>query len=724
MKPFIRRMILAAGSVFAAILIAIPHFVRAGQIDIQGPPGSGLFGSRVAVLPNGNIVVADPWFSTTEANRVGAVHLYDPSGSLISTLTGSSDNDHVGQGRIVVLANGNFVVSTPDWNNAGANHAGAVTWMDADSGLSGVVSSGNSLVGTTTNDYVGGYRDVVALTNGHYVVVSSNWSNGGAVSAGAVTWGNGNGGTVGAISSTNSLIGTEANDRVGQNQDFFGNLAVLPNGNYVVTSWRWHQASLDNQGAVTWGNGEGGTIGPVSLENSLLETTDCSSDTGAISQITVLDNSNYLVTSPCWDNGTMTDVGAVTWADGSQPTSAVVSSANSLIGTHSSDRVGVLGTIVLANGNYVVRSWHWNAGRGAATWIDGSRTLIAGVVSPANSLVGSTVGDYASGLTTALANGHYVVGSWSWSSPNIPRVGAVTWADGTTGLAGSISAANSLTGSSENDVVGFAGVTALANGNYVVASPSWSNGPLNDVGAITLADGNGPTIGQISSNNSMIGSRTNDRVGGRGITALSNGAFVAASPEWSNAGIPKAGAVTWADGVSMLSGTVSPANSLVGTTANDSVGDGSIEVLGNGNYVIASSRWNDGNLVGAGATTWADGTHGLTGDVSRSNSLVGTYDRNFMGLQLTSLDDGNYAAGAANGQGSYSINSLTLSNGHHGTSGTVQAWNTLFADIGNATFGTEIAYDATRARLVVGRPNANVVTLFSIDDSIFAGGFE
>lgn len=723
-KHFSRWTRISIRSAFGALLIALSCLALAEQVDIQGPPGSGLFGSKVAVLPNGNIVVADPWFSTAEANRTGAVHLHDPSGSLISTLTGSNDNDHVGSGRIVILANGHFVVSTPDWNNGSAMHAGAVTWINADSGLSGVVSPENSLVGTTTSDYVGGYKDVVALSNGNYVVVSSGWSNGGVISAGAVTWGNGNGGTVGAVSPGNSLVGTEANDFVGQDQNLFGGLVVLPNGNYVVSSLYWHYATLTNHGAVTWGNGEGGTVGPVSLENSLLATTDCFSDTGAISQITVLDNSNYLVASPCWDNGATTDVGAVTWADGSQPTSAMVSPANSMIGTISSDRVGVLGVIVLANGNYVVRSWHWNGGRGAATWIDGTRSVIAGEVSPANSLVGSIVGDYVSGRATALANGHYVIGSWSWSSPTVSRVGAVTWADGASGLVGPITAANSLIGLSAGDVIGFSGVTALANGNYVVASPSWNNGMLDNVGAVTLVNGNAPTIGHIDAGNSLTGSQANDQVGDRGITALPNGAFVAASPSWNNEDVPRAGAVTWADGLTMLSGNVSAANSLVGTTASDSVGDGPIVVLANGNYVAASTRWNNGSMIGAGAATWADGMQGRTGAVSSSNSLVGTYDRNFMSLQLTPLVDGNYAVGGADGQGSYSINSLTLGNGQFGTFGSAHSSNTLFADIRYATFGTEIAYDAIRATLAVGRPQANVVTLLTVDDAIFAGGFD
>lgn len=269
--PWVRVRV---GAIVAATMVAASGLALADQVDIHGPLGSERFGRDVAVLPNGNLVVTDPSFSMPGAQHAGAVYLYDPSGTLISTLTGSHDDDYVG-GRIVVLANGNFVVSTPDWNNADAASAGAVTWIDGTSGLSGVVSPGNSLVGSTAEDYVGGGLGVVALTNGNYVVASPNWSNAGVDNAGAVTWGDGDGGTVGEVSANNSLVGTDADDYVGEDQNFFGGIVPLPNGGYVVPSSFWHYTTQTNYGAVTWGDGEGGTTGPVSLQNSLLGTSDC-----------------------------------------------------------------------------------------------------------------------------------------------------------------------------------------------------------------------------------------------------------------------------------------------------------------------------------------------------------------------------------------------------------------------------------------------------------------
>ena len=48
----------------------------------------------------------------------------------------------------VVLANGNYVVRSPYWDNGAAADAGAVTWGDGTSGVTGAVSAANSLVGS------------------------------------------------------------------------------------------------------------------------------------------------------------------------------------------------------------------------------------------------------------------------------------------------------------------------------------------------------------------------------------------------------------------------------------------------------------------------------------------------------------------------------------------------------------------------------------------------
>ena len=93
--------------------------------------------------------------------------------------------------------------------------AGAATFGDASSGgVSGVVSSANSLVGSTAIDRVG--NDSVALDGGNYVVNSSDWDNGAVVGAGAVTFGDASsGGVSGVVSGANSLVGSTLFDQVG-----------------------------------------------------------------------------------------------------------------------------------------------------------------------------------------------------------------------------------------------------------------------------------------------------------------------------------------------------------------------------------------------------------------------------------------------------------------------------------------------------------------------------
>ncbi len=83
----------------------------------------------------------------------------------LTPLVGSSANDRVGSNGAVALSNGNYVVVSEFWNG----RMGAATWGNGASGSSGVVTTTNSLVGSSANDEVGSYG-VVALTNGNYVV--------------------------------------------------------------------------------------------------------------------------------------------------------------------------------------------------------------------------------------------------------------------------------------------------------------------------------------------------------------------------------------------------------------------------------------------------------------------------------------------------------------------------------------------------------------------------
>ena len=686
------------------------------QTNITGPAGSGAFGQGVYALPNGNIVVTDPGYDVPGgATDVGAVYLYNGSTrALISTLTGSTASDFVGN-NIVVLTNGNFVIGSPNWHNGAAANAGAATFANGTSGVSGVVSAVNSLVGTTASSFVGG--STTRLTNGNYVVSSTNWSSGGLANLGAATFGNGTTGIVGAVSAGNSLVGSAAGSFVGfsvgaltngnyvvgspnwnngtaanvgaatfgsgtsgvsgvvsaanslvgskANDSVGFSITPLTNGNYVISSSRWDNGAIVDAGAATFGSGTTGISGAVSPANSLVGTT--ASDLVAVNNgqtgftgVAALANGNYVVRSPNWNNGAAVRVGAATFGSGTTGIVGAVSPANSLIGEFSEDSVSSKDIVPLANGNYVVGSQFKGivgigSNVGAATWGNGT-TGTTGIVSASNSLIGSLSGDLisSSGITP-LTNGNYVVGSINWRNldPAAQNAGAATFGNGAAGTVGSVSSANSLVGTQVNDNVGLR-VTALANGNYVVGSPSWDNGTITDAGAATFGSGTNGIVGAVSTSNSLFGTESSSFIGFN-TTALKNGNYVVNSPNWKNGGAANVGAATFGSGTNGIVGAVSAANSLVGTQADDFVGGGGIFPLSNGNYVVRSPAFSNGTAIDVGAISYGSGSGGTVGPITTANSVIGT--------------------------------------GNNG---------------GNIAF----SFDAANNQLVVGRPADNTVTLF------------
>ncbi len=613
------------------------------QFDLvdPNPDVGGVFGTSAVYLPTGNIVVTDP-LDDAGGVDAGAVYLFNgTTGALISTLTGSHANDKVGLGvpalfgekapdsGVTALSNGNYVINSPFWNGTNGKPVGAVTWGSGTTGVSGVVSASNSLVGSTEADslskqLIGGFglfiyhpsNAITALGNGNYVVGTPSWDDGMVVDAGASTWGDGTKGISGVISATNSLVGGTVSVDLSRGT----RNTPLANGNYVVAS--------DN--GATWADGSKGISGSITAANSLIQ-----SGFGTVS-VTALTNGNYVVRSN----------GAVTWGDGSKGIRGDVTGTNSLV----DDSVGNGGVTTLTNGNYVVNSPFWDNGTvvaGAATWGDGTKG-VSGAITAANSLVGSKAADL--GVAIALTNGNYVVSSPKWDDGTVVDVGAATWGNGTTGISGNITAKNSLVGSQANDSVSFNGVTALTNGNYVANSRYWHNGAVVDAGAATWGDGTKGISGVVSATNSLVGTQTNDGVGNSGATALTNGNYVIVSFNWNNGGFFNAGAATWGDGTKGITGAVTTANSLVGTQLTDLVGNGGVTALANGNYVVRNQDWDNGPVVDVSAYTWGDGTKGTSGAVSTANSLFGTQRGGKFGVgnlsrftsSIIALSNGNY----------------------------------------------------------------------------------
>jgi hypothetical protein len=611
------------------------------------PTAGGRFGTQLVVLNNGNVVVANP-NDDFGGSSAGAVYVFDGlSGTLISSLVGSHPSDKVGDTdsggvpSVTALSNGDFVVASPLWNS----QRGAVTWGNGMTGISGSISDTNSLVGTNPNDRVAtadqGNFPVSAVT----LLTNGNFvvrSSFWNGRRGAVTWGNASTGISGPVSDANSLVGTHALDQIG-----ISVVTPLSNGNYVVASPFWNS----NRGAVTWGDGTTGVSGPVSNTNSLVGNPN---DVVGRRGITVLSNGNYVVSSPDWKGLH----GAVTWADGTRGLRGTISTANSLVGSSAGDVVGNDTVTALSNGNYVVSSPAWNGQRGAATWGDGTMG-VSGTISAANSLVGSNAGDLVGNYgAIALSNGNYAVDSAFWDN----RRGAVTWTNGSNGVSGTISAANSLVGGDPNDSVGNGGITLLSNGNFVVGSPFW-NGQR---GASTWVNGTTGISGTISTANSLVGSNASDLVGNYyEVIELSNGNYLVSSLNWNN----NRGALTWADGTTGVSGTISHINSLVGSNPGDQIGG--VTLLSNGNYVTSSKHWNGQR----GEVTWGNASIRLTGTVSVANSLVGSTSGDQVGSDLTTLSNGNYVVASLAWSGQRGA--ATWGSGTMGVVGTVSAANSL-----------------------------------------------
>lgn len=733
--------------------------------------------SGVAGVGIGNLVVtSNNWNGGLSAvtwmtGATGALATGSSGGIITNTnsLVGSTVGDKVGivtlpysfccatyeQSAITHLANGNLLIGSNNWTGT----FGAVTWMNGNTGAlstgatGGAISNSNSLVGSSTNDKVG--SSITALSNSNAVVVASSWSTlGGIPNAGAVTWMNGttgalsNGSTGGTITSTNSLVGSAAGDKVGvvttAGTDASG-LTVLPNDNLLIASNNWS----GTMGAVTWMNGKNGKLSDgsstgsaITASNSLLGLT-----TGdkVGSSVTTLFNSNAVVITPTWTqpSGSIANVGAVTWMNGATgllsdgKTGEAVSAANSLIGSTASDQVGSSGITQITDGtffNFIVKSSLWGNGGtaanalGAVTWMNGATGALAtaatgGTVSNQNSLVGSLAGDQAGvgNGTVQLINGNLLVHSINWKG----TAGAITWMNGATGalsdatFGGAISTSNSLLGNGTSDNLGSGGVTQLGNGKLVIDSPYWSVAGLSTYeGAVTWMDSangklsDGTTGGTITATNSLVGSFANDRVGydTYGVPSVTqvtdNQSFwnyVVRSPGWAT----NTGAITWVDGstgkTSNGTGIISSANSLVGSAAGDSVGfnGGSVPavlVLGNGNAVFASSSWNGG----IGAVTWMNGATGKLfggtssgGVVSSANSLVGSVAGDQIGAGgMTEITDytsfWNYAVLSpnwANGA-TTGAGAVTLGNGITGTAGLVSSGNSLVGSSASDAVGS------------------------------------
>ena len=727
-----------------------------GTVGASNSLVGAITGDRIGLgswgMVSGNVFIANPQWGSggNNANAIGAITWMNGATGALSnglnggqvgaanSVVGSAAGDGVGTSFNYEVAAGNYIARSANWGSAGvaANAKGAVTWINGLTGklsdgtsAGGVISSGNSLIGSTAGDKVGTFtysiydQSGLELVGSNLLISSNNWNNGGSaegVGAGAVTWMNGTNGHLsggafgGVVSASNSLVGSSAGDRVGT----------------AVYSY-----------SASFSQGLG---------------------------LDYLNNGNYLVRSGLWGSaGTTANAkGAVTWFDTANGTTGVVSSANSIVGTTAGDQVGVAfsdafsghaGVVTLNNGHYVVISSNWGGGKGAVTWGNGSVGTsgeISGVAGPTTGLAPSLVGNLttdrvgALGISAQYYGSNFLVKSpWLDSTdPNsnvIADVGALTWVNGVNGIladgtsrGGIVSASNSLIGNFAYDNVGSsAGVQLLDSENFLALTRAWGSGQLNAVdaiGAVTWINGgngqlsNGSPMGAtVTSANSLVGGSIGDLTNPIIYASQPSGNLFIQSSSFTNtlgnSSAANAGSVTWmrdfdghlADALAnggAAGGVVSAANSLVGSVAGSQVGSGGVAALANDKVLIKSPNWSglNGDTVArtnAGAVTWMDGATGQLSDnsyfgiVSGTNSLIGSTAQDQVGggyqlihinhgtgnvlVRSTQWDNGSVVDAGA-------VTWMDATNGRlsdNSTGGVITSTNSLVSDIAATYFG-------------------------------------
>ena len=729
-------------------------------------PANSLVGTSLGVA-NSNLNVAP-------ASYGDAIGYMVSGGALQNSNGGTQHSDYVDQ-QLVSDGNGDWLLGSTTWSAVANSHTyeGAVTFISPaliNSGaLRGALSSSNSIIGAAAGDTIALHlrepgapdSDAPALTSfggGDYVL------NLGASGLVGISPSVASAGLTGAVSSSNALVYTNPNS----DRPLF--VQPLPNGAVLLANDTWngsegyaHILPAGANFAATFT----GTLPAISSSNSLVGGTPGNSNVGTPgSQVgmsaTVLGSGTVLVYSGVYGSvyfgsgyTAAGNLGAYTFINSASPVTGILGTSNSLMGT---TNYVVSGVQVLANGAYIVQS----GANGGSTAADsslayGSATagvhgsiasvgLLSGVdayinlnTAPIEDLGGGYwAAAYSLGLTwggptvsrtgivsgsNTLLGGTAPFGLGTSSSPSTKFVAAIPTANGGTGalmlldassatIPTTINASTALVGNSASDAIGSGGFVALGNGSAVYMSPGGSNSN----GSATLVDAaNASTrlLGTVSSSNSLIGSSAGDQISSDGVIPIStSGYWAVVSTNWNG----EKGAVTIFNGTGDLTGVVSSANSLVGSTAGDNIGNGTYPQpqnspynpassdlffdLGNGEYVMRSAAYkaNPGDTSAAGALTWISFGGAIpTGVVGPSNSLVGAS----AGDQL-----GDDAALAVGGNGGY----------EHST-------NPLFQPLGNGYYALrDVDYNGGQGSMTIFNSAAPPVGMVSAANSLINAG--
>lgn len=560
---------------------------------VTGPTNKG-----VMVFPNGNYLVFTSNRSgnavTWASGNVGVVGTPSATNSLvgtgwISSVPNSSDG-------VIMLTNGNCVILSPTFDRGEMINAGAATWCSSTSGVTGELSTTNSLLGAKAYAEVGKFG-AIALKNGHYLVTSLK----------EVTWCDGTTGRVGEVTAANSLIdyGTSVNA-----------LTVVPfeDGNYLICDPTADVGGYTDAGAVTWFDGSAEAVGAFNPANSFVgaATYDRIGD-----QVLQVADGNYVILGH--GRGTSTFVSAGTGITG------VVSTTNSLMWPDSSYNKQF--ATILANGNYVLYNYRHrtsieNSERGGVLWCDGTTGRI-GWIQDADLLLGDATDRISDMGVVALPDGNYVVLSSGWKNDSGNTVGAATWCSGSGPTTGSLDMTKTSIGSAAGDSNDISCVP-LHDGNYVIVRPRWDREGSVDHGAITWSPADSMTAGEVTALNSVVGGvgsllgTSANALAPPAITVLIDGDYTITDSNWSGFGMTGNGAIRWCSGTATSSGELTASNSIIGPYDDAEIGLYPVLPLPTGGYVAQLDSAN-GDPAGI---LWGDGDGAPVGLMSNQNSLM------------------------------------------------------------------------------------------------------
>ena len=515
----------------------------------------------------------------------------------------------------VILANGNIVVTSPE-DSSVASNSGAVHLYDPYKKI--LIKS---IYGDNANDFLG-QTSITALTNNNFVIASKLDGVGGVSGVGSVMLINGATGS--QIGST--FVGNTASDQLGFS------IKALPNNNFVIASPYDDVGagpSVVNAGSVILVSGTtGAQIGSTFAGNA---TNDYLGNGG----VTALTNNNFVINSPSDDVG-VSDAGSVMLINGA--TGAQIGST--LAGNASGDQLGASGITALTNNNFVIASYLDDIVLfgGFSSVVDGGSVMLINGATGAqigSTFAGNATNDYLGrSSVTALTNNNFVIAS-AYDDVGVSNAGSVMLINGATGA----QIGSTLAGNATNDYLGFSGITALTNNNFVIASP-YDDVGVSDAGSVMLVNGaTGALIGTI------VGDTASDQLGYSFITALTNNNFVIASENDNVGGITDAGSVMLINGAT----GAQIGSTLAGNTASDKLGFTGVAKLNNNHFVVASRYDNVDSVTDAGSIRQIDTSgsqvkliSGTTTDDMSSVGISTTSAANFYVVRLLNFDKSSY----------------------------------------------------------------------------------